>query len=78
MKDIDFFQELFNLSSNQENTMNQDTYIYRDIKLEKELMKIKSKILRHIGKGELKRILPYEEFLNMALRDSDSEDESAW
>lgn len=67
------FQELFTLTSNQENTMNQDTYIYREIKLEKELNKIKKKLFKQMGRDELKSILPYEEFLKKALRDSDSE-----
>lgn len=67
------FEQLFKLGSNQENTMAQDTYIYREIKLDKELRKIKKKIRNDMGREELRRILPYEEFLTKALKDNDSE-----
>lgn len=69
------FEEVLTLSQKQEKTENQETYIYRQIKLEKELNKIKKKIHEDMSKEELRRLLPYEEFLTRALIDeTDNED----
>lgn len=38
------FEEILTLTQKQEKTENQDNYIFRQIKLEKELNKIKKKI----------------------------------
>jgi hypothetical protein len=38
------------------------------------LNKIKEKVHDEMGKDELKRMLPYEEFLRRALKDSNSDE----
>lgn len=62
-------EELLTLNQKQEKTENKDTYIFRQIKLEKELNKIKRRIHDDMSKEELRKLLPYEEFLNRALID---------
>lgn len=49
--------------------MNTDNYIFRSIKLEKELNKIKKKIHEDMSKEQLRMLLPYEQFLRQALKD---------
>lgn len=77
MKDVEMFEEILTLNQKQEKTENQDNYIFRQIKLEKELNKIKKKIHADMSKDELRKLLPYEEFLTRALIDeSDKEEDS--
>ena len=57
--------------------MNVDNYIFRSIKLEKELNKIKKKIHSDMGNKELRALLPYEQFLKNALLDEDEDDPSS-
>lgn len=69
------FQDLFILNQNQDNTMNADNYIFRSIKLEKELNKIKKKIHSDMGNKELRKILPFEQIMKNALKDMDENNE---
>ena len=54
--------------------MNTENYIFRQIKLEKELNKIKKKIHSDMGKEQLRLLLPYEQFLRNALKDQNDKD----
>jgi hypothetical protein len=77
-EDIRMFEEVLTLSQKQEKTENQETFIFRQIKLEKELRKLKKKIHDNLTKDQLRKLLPYEEFLQRALIDeSENEDEES-
>ena len=47
------FHKLFKLYNNKEKTSNSDTYIFRQIKLKKELNKIKKKVHGQLSLDEL-------------------------
>ena len=49
--------------------MNAENYIFRSIKLEKELNKIKKKVHAELANKELRSILPYAQVLRSALKD---------
>ena len=74
LEDIKIFEEVLTLNQKAEKTDNQENHIFRQIKLEKELNKIRKKVQEEMSKEELRKILPFEEFLNRALKD-DSEEE---
>ncbi|CDW84990.1 ef hand family protein [Stylonychia lemnae] len=76
-EDIKMFEEVLTLSQKSEKTENQETYIYRQIKLEKELEKLRKKINKDLTKEELRRLLPFEAFLSKALIDEESEEDDS-
>eukprot|EP00347_Sterkiella_histriomuscorum_P011269 403373099 len=71
--DIKMFEDLLTLSQKSEKTEGQENYIFREIKLEKELNKLKKRISKQMTKEELRMLLPYEEFLSRALLDEESD-----
>lgn len=76
VKDLSMFEDLFHLNSNQEKAGTADTYIFRQVKLMKELNKIKKKIHSELGLEELRQKLPFEQFLKRALEDDNDESEA--
>jgi len=75
MNDLELYEDLFKLNTEHENTMNQDNYIFRQIKLQKEINKIKKKAHGELLEDELQRLVSFEELLRSALMDEYISDE---